>query len=78
MVETQNFASPPPALECGGVWRQVGAPTVAYCAAGSSVKVILACVTEGASMAYTTDEGASRLGYLDSNEVVKKYGPAGK
>jgi uncharacterized sulfatase len=80
----------------GGVWQKVAAPAVSESAAGSEVKVKLACATEGASIAYTTDDGekprwllytseltlkrsatlrfkACRLGYLDSDEVVKKY-----
>jgi hypothetical protein len=84
----------------GGVWQKVAAPAVSESAAGLEVKVKLACATEGASIAYTTDEGekprwllytselklqrpstlrvkACRLGYLDSDEVVKKYDPAG-
>jgi uncharacterized sulfatase len=84
----------------GGVWQKVAAPAVGESPAGSVVKVKLACPTEGASIAYTTDAGekphwllytgeltlnrpstlrvkACRFGYLDSDEVVKKYGPAG-
>jgi len=84
----------------GGVWQKAAAPAVSESAAGSVVKVKLACATEGASIAYTTDSGekphwllytgeltlkspsalrakACRLGYLDSDEVVKKYGSAG-
>ena len=84
----------------GGVWQKVAAPSVSESAAGSSVKVKLACITEGASIAYTMDAGekphwllytdeltlnrpatlrvkACRFGYLDSDEVIKKYDRAG-
>jgi hypothetical protein len=84
----------------GGVWQKVAPPALSESAAGSEVKVKLACATEGASIAYTTDTGdkphwllyttelalkrpatlrvkACRLGYLDSDEVVKKYDSAG-
>jgi uncharacterized sulfatase len=84
----------------GGVWQKVAAPAVSESAAGSEVKVKLTCATEGASIAYTTDEGerprwllykgeltlkrpvtlrvkACRLGYLDSEEAVKKFDSAG-
>jgi N-sulfoglucosamine sulfohydrolase len=84
----------------GGVWQKVAAPTISENVAGSVVKVKLSSVTEGASIAYTTDAGekphwllytgelalnrpvtlrvkACRFGYLDSDEVVKKYGSAG-
>jgi len=80
----------------GGVWQKVAAPTISQIADGASVKVKLACTTEGASIAYTTDTGdkphwrlytgeltlnssvtlrtkACRLGYLDSDEIVKKF-----
>jgi hypothetical protein len=84
----------------GGVWQKVAAPAVSESAAGSDVKVKLATATEGAPIAYTTDDGekprwllytgaltlkrpatlrvkACRLGYLDSDEIVKKYDSAG-
>lgn len=84
----------------GGVWQKVAAPAVSESVAGSEVKVRLTCATEGASIAYTTDDGekprwllytgeltlkrpatlrvkACRLGYLDSDKVVKKYDSAG-
>ncbi|MBO0863294.1 MAG: sulfatase-like hydrolase/transferase, partial [Chloracidobacterium sp.] len=84
----------------GGVWQKVAAPAVSESAKGPEVKVKLACSTEGASIAYTTDAGekphwllytgnltlkrpttlrakACRLGYLNSDEVVKKYDTAG-
>jgi hypothetical protein len=84
----------------GGVWQKVAAPTMSESGAGSSVKVKMACATEGSSIAYTTDTGekphwllytgeltlkrpatlrakACRLGYLDSDDVVKSYDLAG-
>ncbi|MCI0389290.1 MAG: sulfatase [Acidobacteria bacterium] len=80
----------------GGVWQKVATPTVTESPVGSSVKVKLACVTEGSSIVYTTEDGekphwrlytgelmlmrttvlrvmACRLGYLDSDDVVRKY-----
>ncbi len=84
----------------GGVWQKVASPTLSENGAGSAVKVRVACSTEGASIAYTTDAGekphwllytgeltlnrpatlrvkACRFGYLNSDEVVKKYDSAG-
>jgi hypothetical protein len=41
----------------GGVWQRVATPTLSQMAAGDKVKVRVACATEGASIAYTTDSG---------------------
>ncbi len=81
----------------GGVWAKVEKPIISETATTSdSVKLTITCPTEGASIAYTTEEGknarwllytgelslkhasvlrvkACRLGYLDSDEIVKRY-----
>ena len=56
----------------GGVWEKVAAPTVSESAAGSSVKVKLACATEGASIAYTTDAGEKPYWVLYVGELTLK------
>ncbi len=81
----------------GGVWAKVETPVISESAnAADSIKLTFSSPTEGASIAYTTDEGknahwllytgevtlkrpallhvkACRLGYLDSEEVVKRF-----
>ena len=47
-------------------------PTVSESVAGSSVKVKLACITEGASIAYTTDTGLMTHWLLYSRELTLK------
>lgn len=80
----------------GGVWAKVEKPAISETVAGDSVKLKISSATEGASIAYTTEQGrnarwllytgdltlkrgsavrvkACRLGYLDSEEVVKQF-----
>ena len=80
----------------GGVWAKVEKPAVSETVAGDSVKLKISSATEGASIAYTTEQGrnarwllytgdltlkrgsavrvkACRLGYLDSEEVLKQF-----
>ena len=58
----------------GGVWQQVAEPTVSKNIAGSVIKVKLFSVTEGASIAYTTDSGANPHWLLYSGELTLKPG----
>ncbi len=80
----------------GNVWVKVTQPVVNESKTGDAVTLKFACPTEGASIAYTTEEGKNarwllyakdvtlkrptmirvkgcRFGYLDSDEVVKRY-----
>lgn len=77
----------------GGKWQQVAPPTITTAPGG---KLKIACATEGASIAYTTEAGRNvrwllytkeiavpkgvtlrvkgcRFGYLDSEEVTKRF-----
>jgi uncharacterized sulfatase len=58
----------------GGVWQRVAAPTLSQIAAGQVVKVKLATVTEGASIAYTTDSGKQPHWLLYTSELTLKRG----
>jgi uncharacterized sulfatase len=51
----------------GGQWQQVAPPTITPLPNG---KVKLACATEGASIAYTTDEGRNARWRLYSQEIA--------
>ncbi len=58
----------------GGVWQKVAAPGAVKTAAGEIVSVKLSSPTEGASIAYTTDEGAKPHWRLYSGELKLKRG----
>jgi uncharacterized sulfatase len=58
----------------GGVWQRVAAPSLSQTAAGDTVKVKLACATEGSSIAYTTDSGAKPHWLLYTGELTLKHG----
>ncbi|MFN7928070.1 MAG: sulfatase-like hydrolase/transferase [Blastocatellia bacterium] len=58
----------------GGVWQQVAMPTLSQTAAGDTIKVKLACASEGASIAYTTDSGPKTHWLLYTGEVALKHG----
>jgi uncharacterized sulfatase len=58
----------------GGVWQKVAAPSAEKTAAGETFKVKLASATEGASIAYTTDEGAKPHWRLYSGPLTLKRG----
>jgi uncharacterized sulfatase len=58
----------------GGVWQRVATPTLSQTAAGETVKVKLACATEGSSIAYTTDSGRQPHWLLYTGELALKRG----
>lgn len=54
----------------GGIWQKVATPTVSAVEAGTGVKVKLSCVTEGASIAYTTEAGPAPRWRLYTGELT--------
>lgn len=58
----------------GGVWQQVAAPAVTVDRAGSKVTVRAATVTEGASIAYRTEEGGRGRWQLYTGQLVLEPG----
>ncbi len=54
----------------GGVWQQVAEPVVDETMAQGPVRVKLACPTEGASLAYTTEEGKDARWRLYTGELT--------
>lgn len=58
----------------GGVWQQVAAPTLSQTTTGEVIKAKLACTTEGASIAFTTESGAKPHWLLYKGELTLKRG----
>ncbi len=56
----------------GGIWQKVSAPSVNESVEGSSVKVKLACATDGASIVYTTETGEKPRWRLYTGELTLK------
>jgi hypothetical protein len=79
-----------------GVWTKVAQPVISESRSGEAISLQFNCPSEGASIAYTTEEGRNarwllytreitvkrpvtirvkgcRLGFLDSDEVIKRY-----
>jgi len=57
----------------GGVWAETAAPVIGEAASsGASITVKITCSTEGASIAYTTEEGDNARWKLYSKELVLK------
>lgn len=54
----------------GGVWRQVAEPVVSESSVEGAVRVKLTCQTEGASIAYTTEEGKDARWRLYTRELT--------
>ncbi len=54
----------------GGVWQQVAAPVISATPGGGKVRVILTSMTEGASIAYTTETGNRPHWNLYAGELI--------
>ncbi len=73
--ETKDLGSVPEAelrerMRPGGVWQQVAAPTGSIVAMIDTVRIKLTSATEGASIAYTTDEGPKPRWRLYTGELT--------
>lgn len=53
----------------GGVWQKMATPTIQAKTVGETVKITLACATEGASIAYTTETGKDAHWKLYTGEI---------
>ncbi len=54
----------------GGVWQKMATPTIQAKMVGEIVKITLACATEGASIAYTTETGKDAHWKLYTGEIT--------
>ena len=54
----------------GGVWQKMATPTIKAKVIGETVKITLACPTEGASIAYTTEPGKTAQWKLYTGEIT--------
>ncbi len=53
----------------GGIWQKMATPTMQVKAVGEAAKITLACTTEGASIAYTTEAGKDARWKLYTGEI---------